>query len=601
MLPLPVPASVYGLVLLLAALGAFGAAAETTVGMSGAGSFKMEQVYVNVPELDVYFYALDGDGNSYSPIKVQAAGPELTLGDRRLEVRSVAAASDPICYILALDNSKSIAPSEFYTMLGGVRKLINAMGDDDQLMLYTTAGSTECVLPATSDKNLMYKTLGSIKQVEGSMDTARLISAVYSELQSDYQALAPRKAAMIVTDAGQVLTNMALFATLASDVSDQIGMAAYIYLMTDRPGAFETLESAADGRLVLCEASTLGDELKKKQEYFATALEIKTEVPESLYGERLETLTLAMPQLGSAIRSSQTVYMGYRLAKPQVTKVETLRRDKLRLTFNQPINENANKPQLYEVRSKDIWNWRVQVKSVTISEDARTADLEIEPLYKGDYTVALNRVSSKMSAANVSSSRDTATFKVVVWPRDRAFYFARFRGPLLIAAVLLLVCAAVYMNWRYTDDIQKNAGKTLGQTTLVSSQDGEKGTEPTAAPAEDDYFATARLSRKQARDNAISMLKEAERDENAQQSVLNEASQTLQVLAAYTVAESQIESLVTAKGYADCVVFMGAESVSVVVAPPEGGLTATDAARIKDIVISETDYTAQQIKIMEAN
>ena len=63
---------------------------ETTVGMSGAGSFKMEQVYVNVPELDVYFYALDGDGNSYSPIKVQAAGPELTLGDRRLEVRSVA-------------------------------------------------------------------------------------------------------------------------------------------------------------------------------------------------------------------------------------------------------------------------------------------------------------------------------------------------------------------------------------------------------------------------------------------------------------------------------------------------------------------------------
>ena len=160
----------------------------------------------------------------------------------------------------------------------------------------------------------------------------------------------------------------------------------------------------------------------------------------------------------------------------------------------------------------------------------------------------------------------------------------RWKKPAVAAAVLLLVCAAVYMNWRYTDNIQKNAGKTLGQTTLVSSQDGEKGQEPTAAPAEDDYFA-----------------KEAESDENAEQSVLNEASQTLQVLAAYTVAESQIESLVTAKGYADCVVFMGAESVSVVVAPPEGGLTATDAARIKDIVISETDYTAEQIKIMEAN
>ena len=175
----------------------------------------------------------------------------------------------------------------------------------------------------------------------------------------------------------------------------------------------------------------------------------------------------------------------------------------------------------------------------------------------------------------------------------------RWKKPAVAAAVLLLVCAAVYMNWRYTDNIQKNAGKTLGQTTLVSSQDGEKGTEPTAAPAEDDYFATARLSRKQARDNAISMLKEAERDENAQQSVLNEASQTLQVLAAYTVAESQIESLVVAKGYADCVAFMGEDSVSVVVSDPDG-LDAVDVARIKDIVVSETSYTPDQIRIMEA-
>lgn len=438
-------------VLALAALCAFGAAAETTVGVTGAGTFKMEQAYVNVPELDVYFYALDGSGDPYSSIQVQAAGPELTLGDRRLEVRSVGIANDPICYIIALDNSASLDALDFYTMLGGVRKLVAAMGEDDQLMLYTTAGATECVLPATSDKDLMYKALGNVRQAEGSMDTAQLVSAVYSEMQSDYQALAPRKAAMIVTDAGQVLSNMALFGTLASDVSDQIGMAAYVYLLTEQPQMFESLAQASGGRLVLCEASELGGELKQKREYFATALEIRTEVPESLYGERLETLTLAMPQLGSAIKNSQTVYMGNKLEKPQVTKVETLRRDRLRLTFNQPINENADKPQLYEVRSKDIWNWRVQVKAVEIAEDGRTATLDIEPLYKGEYTVALNRVSSKMSAANVSSSRQTTVFKVVVWPRDKDFYFARFCVPMLLAVVLLLVLFGSWQALRRRD------------------------------------------------------------------------------------------------------------------------------------------------------
>ena len=139
----------------------------------------------------------------------------------------------------------------------------------------------------------------------------------------------------------------------------------------------------------------------------------------------------------------------------------------------------------------------------------------------------------------------------------------------------------------------------LGQSTLVNAQENDAQSDATEVSASD-YFATARLSRKQARDSAISMLQEAEVDENAEQSVLNEASETLQVLAAYTVAEAQIESLVTAKGYADCVTFMGADSVSVVVSDADG-LDAADVARIKDIVISETSYTADQIKIMEAN
>lgn len=173
-----------------------------------------------------------------------------------------------------------------------------------------------------------------------------------------------------------------------------------------------------------------------------------------------------------------------------------------------------------------------------------------------------------------------------------------WKRPAVVLAVLVLVGASVYLNWRYADNVEET-DKILGQATLVN-ENGE-GVSVTNDAAENDYFATARLSRKQARDSAISMLQEAEIDENATEDVCNEASQTLQVLAGYTVAESQIENLVTAKGYADCVVFMGSDSCSVVVASGEEGLTATDVARIKDIVINETQYTAGQIKIMEAD
>ena len=174
-----------------------------------------------------------------------------------------------------------------------------------------------------------------------------------------------------------------------------------------------------------------------------------------------------------------------------------------------------------------------------------------------------------------------------------------WKRPAVVLVVLVLVGASVYLNWRYADNVAET-DKILGQATLVN-ENGEGVSVANDAAAENDYFATARLSRKQARDSAISMLQEAEIDENATEDVCNEASQTLQVLAGYTVAESQIENLVTAKGYADCVVFMGSDSCSVVVASGEEGLTATDVARIKDNVINETQYTAGQIKIMEAD
>ena len=175
-----------------------------------------------------------------------------------------------------------------------------------------------------------------------------------------------------------------------------------------------------------------------------------------------------------------------------------------------------------------------------------------------------------------------------------------WRRRAVVGAVLLFVCAAVYMNWRYAGSLE-DTSKVLGESTLVSGEKaGETATAALPEEKENDYFATARLSRKQARDNAINMLKDASTDENADQSVLNEASETLQVLASYTVAESQIENLVTAKGYADCVAFMGAESVSVVVDDPDG-LDATDVARIMDIVVQETGYEPTQIKVLESD
>ena len=94
----------------------------------------------------------------------------------------------------------------------------------------------------------------------------------------------------------------------------------------------------------------------------------------------------------------------------------------------------------------------------------------------------------------------------------------------VVAAVMVLVGASLYMNWRYAGESAPNT-KVLGQATLVNETEQEEAAEVSRPVVEeDDYFATARLSRKQARDSAISMLQEAEIDEHASEDVLNEAS-----------------------------------------------------------------------------
>ena len=181
----------------------------------------------------------------------------------------------------------------------------------------------------------------------------------------------------------------------------------------------------------------------------------------------------------------------------------------------------------------------------------------------------------------------------------------------VVVAIALFVCAAVYLNWNYEQEAQ--AGKTLGQSTMVGGETedpllsngsgtadvGGTASDTGTASASSDYFATARLNRQQARDSALSLLQDAAAREDADETVKEQVNETIQTMADYTVTEAQIENLVVAKGYTDCVAFIGENSLSLAVSAPEGGLVEADTAKIVDVVNQAAGFTADQIKIIE--
>ena len=189
----------------------------------------------------------------------------------------------------------------------------------------------------------------------------------------------------------------------------------------------------------------------------------------------------------------------------------------------------------------------------------------------------------------------------------------------VVAVIALFVCAAVYLNWSYGQEAETDVGKTLGQSAMVGGKtndplvDGsgsvQSGGEANGAGADAQtngtaggdsaYFATARLNRQQARDSALSLLQDAAAREDADETVKTQVNDTIQTMADYTVTEAQIENLVVAKGYTDCVAFIGEDALSLAVAAPEGGLTEADTAKIVDVVNQTAGFTADQIKIIE--
>ena len=176
----------------------------------------------------------------------------------------------------------------------------------------------------------------------------------------------------------------------------------------------------------------------------------------------------------------------------------------------------------------------------------------------------------------------------------------QWKKNMVAAAVLVTVCTGIYLNWLYTDqqtaaDLTDtvNAEKVLSDDLLALDEEvlGEELNTAT------DYFAAVRLSRQQARDNALDLLQEAMAYDDATKAA--ESSQQLDEIVQTALSEATIESLIIAKGYADCVAYMSSDGVSVAVAAPEGGLQMADVAVIADIVMTQSEYTLDDIRVVE--
>lgn len=200
----------------------------------------------------------------------------------------------------------------------------------------------------------------------------------------------------------------------------------------------------------------------------------------------------------------------------------------------------------------------------------------------------------------------------------------KFKRNIIVFSVLVFVCAAVYLNWSYNNKGEDDAALT-GQTDVIdnaaedtalsgASEDTEVSAVSEDETAEDvglyytpeetdvvmsEYFAQVRLTRTQARDSAVETLSTVSTTEGASQETVDSALAEIALVAEYTIMEAELESLILAKGFEECVVFINDGGIDVTVPASTEGLSTAAVAQITDIVITETGFEAENLKIIE--
>ena len=196
---------------------------------------------------------------------------------------------------------------------------------------------------------------------------------------------------------------------------------------------------------------------------------------------------------------------------------------------------------------------------------------------------------------------------------------AKSKRQFTLLTLVVALGVAVYLNWEYakTDApfalqdpgaVSANAavetvtdGTTSGvldalpvQEALPDKNYGDAQLVSANETSNDKYFEQARLTRSKTRDEALDTMQQALK--NAE---LSAVTQTLTNTINSITVESDIENMVKAKGFADCVAFIEGEKINLAVKTGSEGLDKSEVAQLRDIILGKMETEAKNISIVE--
>ncbi|MEG0804028.1 MAG: SpoIIIAH-like family protein [Pygmaiobacter sp.] len=187
------------------------------------------------------------------------------------------------------------------------------------------------------------------------------------------------------------------------------------------------------------------------------------------------------------------------------------------------------------------------------------------------------------------------------------------RKKLTLITLVLALGVAVYLNWEYAKNdtklsaIETGVGVSNSEVIIVNETNEDTanknyGDAQLVSLSKDSgtkYFDEAKLTRSKTRDEALDKLQKTLKSAKISEAEKKELTASLSTTIDNITAEGDIENLIKAKGFVDCVAFINDDKANIAVMTKNEGLSKSEVAQIRDIVISKATVDAKNITVVE--
>ncbi len=446
----------------LAAFGLLATALCLTAQARTLVSLRVEQVWADLPDLSVYFYAEDADGTALDLGTLAPQAVDMALGGETLTVQDAGTYDGGTAYFYLIDVSTSMPAGLLEEVKTAVTEHLETRGEADQVMVLAFGEDIQMAAGPEDNLETARARVEALRPAAGATRLYDGIAYIADYVESNAKALPQRKVVFVVTD-GVDFTSGGNTRQEVLDRAGQAQMALYSFgVQSAAADGLETLGEiarASGGRETVLVAGQATRLMRERCEAVSRVFYIRARAATNRVEKKQQPLLLQLETEEGSYSATSTVTLVRWQPDRECPRVVSAARadDGVGIVFSEPVDGMTDASYLLSNGKENFSILRVEIQA-----GDRLLLHTKDVLPDGEYTLSISGGWDRSMEANPLSP-DPFSFTLMGGKTAGALFFGQWWWCFALGALLLLVLLLLFLRRKNKENtpLPLSAGKNV--------------------------------------------------------------------------------------------------------------------------------------------